>query len=320
MRPPFHLTPKILQLVEQISTLLGRLHGLRVPTPQPQLRRANRIKSIQGSLAIEGNSLNLDQVSDVFDGKRVLGPKRDVLEVRNAIRLYELIHRLEATDAKDLMRAHRVLLNELDPKAGRFRSGAVGILKGSKVSHVAPSAKMVPKLVDDLFGFLKRDKVLSPLVKACVFHYEFEFIHPFADGNGRLGRFWQSLILTKFHPTFEFTPIESLIKTRQKQYYEALESSDKSGHSTTFIEFSLLAIRDALDDFASKIKIEPVTPDSRLKSAQDFFGKRDFSRKDYLGFFKGLSTASASRDLTLGVREKILSRSGSKATTRYRYK
>lgn len=317
MQPPYILTPKVLTLIAEISRFLGRYEGLRAPTPQPELRRQNRIRTIQGSLAIEGNTLDFEQVTAILDNRRVVGPVKDVLEVQNAVRLYQSLHTFEPTVVKDLLRAHAVLMKGLATDAGKFRSGAVGILKGSKVSHVAPPAKRVPDLVDDLFNFLKKDKNPSSLIQSCVIHYEIEFIHPFSDGNGRIGRFWQHLILAKFHPIFEHIPFESLVKKRQSEYYGALEQSDRKGDSTLFIEFSLEALRDSLEEFMKELKPSSETPDSRLQVAKHQFGQQQFSRKDYLQLFKSLSTSTASRDLVWGVTHQVLEKTGAKALTRY---
>ncbi len=320
MYPPFILTPKILNLVSEVSHLLGKYEGFHAPVPQPKLRRQNRVRTIKDSLAIEGNTLDLEQVTAIFGGKRVKGPKRDIGEVQNTIRLYESLYELNPIKEKDLLWAHGVLMKDLIPNAGKYRLGAVGILKGQKVSHLAPPAKQVPQLMDNLFSFLKNAKELSPLILACVFHYELEFIHPFSDGNGRIGRFWQSLILTKYQGVFEYLPVESLIKDRQESYYSILERCDKKGDSTDFIEFSLGTIRDALKDFLDQLKPDSETPQSRLELAQMEFKRREFSRKDYLQFFKTISTATASRDLALGVSEKKLIKTGTQATTQYRFK
>jgi Fic family protein len=320
MRPPFEISSKVLHFVSEISLLLGKYEGLHAPVPQPQLRRQNRVKTIKDSLAIEGNTLGLEQVTALFDGKRVLGPKQDILEVQNAIRLYESLHELKPTQAKDLLWAHGVLMKGLVSDSGHYRRSSVGILKAQKVSHIAPPAKHVPQLMDELFAFLKSEKELSPLVQACVFHYELEFIHPFSDGNGRIGRFWQSLILAKFHPVFEYIPVESLIKKRQADYYRVLERCDKRGNSTEFVEFSLEIVRDALKDLLDHLKPTPDTPQSRLETASKEFGTRIFSRKDYLRLLKTISPATASRDLAVGVSSKRLIRTGTQATAEYRFK
>jgi len=319
MRPPFTITPMILNLVSEISLLLGRYEGLHAPAPQPSLRRRNRIRTIKDSLAIEGNTLHLDQVTAILEGKRVVGSKQEIREVQNAAKLYESLHDLKPDSARDLLKAHGVLMAGLDRDAGKYRSGGVGILKGTKVSHVAPPAKQVPRLMEELFGFLKDKSGLSPIVRACVFHYELEFIHPFADGNGRIGRFWQSLILARFHNAFSYVPVESLIRERQVGYYRVLERCDRSGDSTEFIEFSLENIRDALQDFLHHLKPEVQTSESRLDLAREEFARKDFSRKDYLHYFKTISTATASRDLARGVLKKALAKSGSQSTARYRF-
>lgn len=317
MPPPFTITPKILALVSDISVLLGRYEGLHAPVPQPLLRRQNRIQTIKDSLAIEGNTLRLDQVTAILEGKRVIGSQQEIREVQNAGRLYELLRDLNPASARDLLRAHAVLMAGLSSDAGKYRSGAVGILKGKKVSHIAPPSRLVATLMDELFVFLKDKGGLSPIVQACVFHYELEFIHPFSDGNGRIGRFWQSLILSKFHSAFSYVPVESLIKERQASYYRVLERCDKNGDSTEFIEFSLGNIRDALREFLHCVKPEVQTAESRLDLARKEFARKDFSRKDYVRYFKTISTATASRDLARGVASKKLVKTGTQSTARY---
>ncbi len=219
---------------------------------------------------------------------------------------------------KDLLKAHAVMMAGLIDTTGAWRKGNVGILKGSEVSHMAPKADRVPHLMEELFTFLATDEG-HPLIRGCVFHYELEFIHPFQDGNGRMGRFWHSLLLSHYHPVFEFIPVESLIRENQKQYYEALEASDKSGDSTAFVEFSLSMIHAALEDFIAVFKPEPLTSESRLDLAKNHFEKMTFSRKQYLDFFKTISTATASRDLKFGIEHKILTKEGDKAVTVYAY-
>jgi Fic family protein len=319
MYPPFTLTPKILSLVAQISQCLGILEGFRAQVPQPKLRKQNRIRTIHGSLAIEGNTLNLDQVTALFEHKRVLGPKREIIEVRNAIQLYDTWEQLKPSSKKDMLKAHAILMKDLVSGLGKFRTESVGILKGSKVSHIAPPANRVPELIENLLEFLKTEKELSPLVKACIFHYEFEFIHPFMDGNGRMGRFWQYVILSNFHPVFIYTPVESIIKQRQTLYYEALGKSDKQGESTYFIEFSLETLYDSLKEFLDSTLPEVQTPFSRLKIAEETFGKEEFARKDYMRLFKTLSTATASRDLALGLTKNLLRRNGARALSKYQF-
>jgi Fic family protein len=317
---PFNITPSMLSACLEISRILGKYEGLLSPKPQPQLRRANRIKTIQGSLAIEGNTLSIDQVTAVFEKKKVIGNKREILEVTNAIEAYDKAPSFDPASSKALLRAHGILMKGLEADAGKWRTTQVGIFKGSKVSHVAPKPEFVPELMAKLFSFLKNDKETHAFIKACVFHYELEFIHPFTDGNGRIGRLWQHVILLKNHPLFEFIPVESVIKKQQKEYYRVLEKSDKAGDSSAFIEFSLNIIIEALNDFFENLKPEPQTTESRLELAKNHFGADEFKRKDYIGFFKTLSTATASRDLQWGVKCGLLKRTGTKALTVYCFK
>ena len=307
----------MLSLSLEISKLLGKYEGLLSPTPKPQLRRENRIKTIQGSLSIEGNTLTLDQMTAIFENKRVVGSEREILEVKNAIEAYDQAKSFDPNKVKSLLSAHHTLMKGIIPNAGKFRGKQVGILKGTKVSHMAPKPEFVPQLMDDLFTFLKTDKESHAFIKACVFHYELEFIHPFLDGNGRIGRLWQHVILLNHHPLFEYVPVESVIRRRQKEYYKALETSDKAGSSNTFIEFSLEAMIEAINEYFDELRPEPQTTESRLELAKSHFRNREFKRKDYLQFFKTLSTATASRDLEAGVKQKILKRIGTKAQAHY---
>lgn len=318
MAPPFSISSKILSLVSQIERLIGRVESLNQPKPQPHLRKSNRVKTLHGSLAIEGNTLDEEQITALLDGKKVWGKKEEIREVLNAIQVYDQMRSFNALDPKHLLKAHGVMMAGLIDTAGAWRRGNVGILKGSKVSHMAPKADRVPYLMDELFDFLGTEDC-HPLIRGCVFHYELEFIHPFQDGNGRMGRFWHSLLLSHYHPVFEFIPVESLIKENQKTYYDALEMSDKSGDSTPFIEFSLSMIHEAMDDFLAVFKPEPLTAESRLDLAEKHFEERQFSRKQYLDFFKTISTATASRDLKFGIEKNILSKEGDKSVTVYTY-
>jgi Fic family protein len=248
--PPFTITSKALDLVVQISEALGRL-SVQAPTAMtPKLRRSRRLRTIHSSLAIENNSLSLEQVTAVIEGKRVLGPAKDIQEVRNAFAAYEALGAWNPASTKDLLTAHRLLMNGLVDHPGRFRFAGVGIVKGSKLVHLAPPAERVPGLMKDLLGWLKR-KAEHPLIASCVFHYELEFIHPFADGNGRIGRLWQTLILSSWKPELAFLPVESVIRQRQAEYYAALAASDKAGQSTIFIEFLLSALLQAIHEVAA---------------------------------------------------------------------
>jgi Fic family protein len=243
--PPYTLTATILALVAEIAGEVGRLGVLAGPGNVPKLRRENRIRSIHASLAIENNTLTLEQVNSVISGRRVLGAPREILEVKNAFAAYEAMSEWHPSSAKDLLAAHRLMLQGLVEQAGKFRTRAVGIAKGKRIVHLAPPADRVPGLMKDLLGWLKRTDA-HPLIAGCVFHYELEFIHPFADGNGRIGRLWQTLILSQWNPLFAFLPVETVIRNQQAEYYKVLAACDKAGNSTAFIEFLLAALLTAL--------------------------------------------------------------------------
>ncbi|MBX2808346.1 MAG: Fic family protein [Cellvibrionaceae bacterium] len=211
MRPPYDITDTALNLSLAIANMLGHLEGIQSQAPQAELRKQNRIKTIQGSLAIEGNTLSTSQVTTLIDNKRVVGPQKDILEVVNAINAYDVMSSYRAYSANSMLKAHKLLMKNLMTDAGQYRQGNVGIFKGSHISHVASKHSRVPALMKDLFEFLKKEKDTHPLIKSCVFHYELMFIHPFSDGNGRMGRLWQSVILMEYHPVFEYLSIESLI-------------------------------------------------------------------------------------------------------------
>lgn len=315
--PPFQITAEILNLCSEINRLLGRFEGVKMPIPQPQLRRQSRIKTIYSSLAIEGNRLTEQQITDIINNKRVIGPPKDIQEVRNAIAAYDLIRTYKVGQLKSLLKAHAVMMNGLVDDAGRLRGRNVGIFKGREVAHLAPKYQLVPKLMGAIFAFVKSRDSIHPLIKSSVFHYEFEFIHPFSDGNGRVGRLWQTAILLNFHPLFEYVPVESIIKEKQKQYYQVLGQADKMGDSTKFIEFMLRVIYRAVSELLVKFKPQPQTAETRLTQARDHFKNSAFSRKDYLSFHKDISTATASRDLLFGVKQKILKKNGEKPLTRY---
>jgi Fic family protein len=247
--PPYTITPVILSLVAEIAGEVGRLGALAGTGNVPKLRRENRIRSIHASLAIENNTLTLDQVTSVIAGKRVLGPQREIQEVKNAFAAYEAMSSWKPSSAKDLLSAHRLMLEGLVDEAGKFRTRGVGIAQGKHIVHLAPPADRVPGLMKDLLGWLKRTDA-HPLIASCVFHYELEFIHPFADGNGRIGRLWQTLILSQWNPLFAFLPVETVIRDQQADYYKVLATCDKAGNSTAFIQFLLSALLLALRESA----------------------------------------------------------------------
>ncbi|UJX42899.1 Fic family protein [Desulfovibrio sp. JY] len=242
--PPFAITPIILDHVAAISHWLGAQSVLDARKVSPRLRRDNQIRTIQATLAIEGNSLSVPQVTAVLEGKRVLGSPREVQEVHNALTAYDMLAGFDPTKREDFLRAHGLLMYGLIEDAGAFRRGAVAVARGENVVHMPPPAMRVAGLVDDLLGWLGRTNV-HPLVAGCVTHYEIEFIHPFSDGNGRLGRFWQTVILAHWNPVFAAVPVESVVRDRQDGYYAALGAADHAGAATPFVEFMLQALRDA---------------------------------------------------------------------------
>ncbi len=317
MKPPYQITNKILKLVVSISEKLGEINAIHLYKPPTELRKKNRIKTIQSSLEIEGNTLTEEQITALLENKRILAPKKDIVEVQNAIKVYDVIHTLNHDKLKDLEKAHGILMKELIDTAGKLRTKNVGIVKGSKVEHIAPSGNMVKGLMNDLFTYLKEDEDVI-LIKSCVFHYEFEFIHPFIDGNGRMGRLWQTLILIQEYPVFEYLPIESLIKENQAEYYNVLSQSDKLGSSTPFIEFMLGIILQSLENLL-KTQNRTLTTETRIELYKDIIGANEFSRKDYLQNFKEISQATASRDLKWAVEQNILTKIGDKRLTKYQY-
>ena len=318
MKPPYNITPLILDLVASVSEKLGEIKSAYLMKPPAELRRRNRIRTIQSSLEIEGNTLSLDQVTALLDDKRVLAPAKDIQEVRNAIEVYSHLSELKPYSIDSLCSAHKILMNGLIDNAGRLRSSNVGIAKGSEITHIAPGSDMVRPLLNDLLKYVKSDKDL-PLIKSCVFHYEFEFIHPFSDGNGRMGRLWQTVILRQYNPVFEYLPIETLIKKRQTEYYNALGASDNKGNSTIFIEFMLSVINDSLEELLQSQNVSLTSVD-RIEIFRQQIGNRQFSRADYIRYFKNISTATASRDLKQAVETQILEKLGEGRMTQYVYK
>lgn len=245
--PPFHITEKIANLTAEIAEKVGSISATSGDVPQPKLRKENRIKTVQSSLAIENNTLTIKQVTAIMEGKRVLGSPQEIQEVKNAFETYEHLLTFNPYSDKDLLQAHQILMKELVKDNGNYRSKSVGISDGNNIIHVAPPSERVPFLVNDLLRWIENSQ-LNPLIKSCVFHYEFEFIHPFSDGNGRMGRLWQTLILANWKPLFAWLPVETIVKEHQKEYYQALQSADNNGDCTIFIEFMLKNIHQTVED------------------------------------------------------------------------
>ena len=250
-KPPFTVSAKAINLIAMISSQLER-YAIRMEQEDTlRLRRANRIKTIHSSLAIEGNTLSEGEVQAVLEGKKVVAPLKEIQEVKNAIKTYELYPKLNPFSIQDLLLAHGTMMSGLVDEAGMFRKGGVGVFDGDKPTHIAPPADRVRDLMSDLFGWLENaDDHL--LIRSCVFHYEFEFIHPFADGNGRIGRLWQSLILGRLNPIFEHLPVENMVYSNQQAYYHAINRSSDLGDSGPFIDFMLEEILNALVDHQGK--------------------------------------------------------------------
>ena len=317
MQPPYDITHRILELVAGISERLGEINANYLDKPSPTLRKQNKIRTIHSSLGIEGNTLSEDQVSALIDNKRVIGPEKDILEVVNAIEVYDNLKNYSPFSSRSFLSAHKTLMKGLLKDAGHYRKKGVGIVKAGNVEHLAPPYHNVPFLMKDLFSYLKRSPEL-PLIKSCVFHYEVEFIHPFADGNGRMGRLWQTVLLMNAHPVFEFLPFETLIGQTQQEYYTALSKSDKCGKSTVFIEYMLETIDRSLAsllDFTGRtLKAEDRIP---------YFLEQkvgNFSRKDYMKMFKDISSATASRDLMKATQRGLVEKKGNLNNTVYRRK
>ena len=269
-QPPFTLTSEIVTLVANIAEQVGRLNAQPDSGLDLRLRRINRIRTVTGSLAIEGSTLTEEQITAILEGKTVLAPPRELQEARNALAAYERLTEWNALDEGDLLAAHRQLMLGLLDHPGTYRRGGVGVMADGKVLHMAPQANRVPKLMWQLFDWLGNTRE-HPLIASSVFHYEFEFIHPFADGNGRMGRLWQTLLLSRWQPAFAWLPVESLVHQQQSAYYQVLNASTKASDCAPFIHFMLNCILDAVSKTGTKTRVEtPVK--TRVKTPQQILG------------------------------------------------
>ena len=256
-KPPFIITDKILMYVSSISEKIGRITAVGNLDTRPYLRRNNRIKSIHSSLKLEANSLSLGQVRDVINGKTVLGEQKEIIEVKNAFTAYEYLSKINPYNIEDLKKIHGVMTNNILRESGEFRSGEEGVFNGDECIFMAPPAKFVPQLVSELFDWMKKNhNQVHPLIMSCIFHYEFVFIHPFSDGNGRMARLWQTAILSKWKTIFEYIPIESQIEKFQDEYYDVIAKCHINGESTIFIEFMLSQLDKILDDISIQFNEE----------------------------------------------------------------
>lgn len=311
-------TPRIINLSTDVGTLLGVVDATHLRKPRTELRKRNKVKTIRASLAIEGNTLSEDQITAIIENKRVVGPPKDIREVENAIRAYDNLSNFNAFSIESYLEAHRMLMSGLVDRPGQFRTASVGVVQGDRIAHLAPPGWNIDNLMTDLFRYLEKGED-NLIIKSCVFHYEMEFIHPFMDGNGRMGRLWQTVILMRVNPVFEYLPIEQEIKKSQKDYYNVLSQCDREGLSTKFVEYMLDKIKLSLEELIGKQR-DNVTDTERLKYFLDQLDSGEFTRKDYLRVFPGISTATATRDLRSGVEEGLLVREGNDRQARYRKK
>ena len=313
---PFQWNTRITNLLAAVAEEVGKLSAVTLQKPSPTLRRKNRISTVQSSCAIEGNSLTVEQVTALLNDQRVIGPQQDIIEVRNAIETYRKIKAFHTFALTSFLDAHRGLMQGLVAAPGQLRKGPVGVLRKGNIFHEAPDWKKVDPMMQALFTYLKKsDDHLA--IKSCRFHYQLEHIHPFMDGNGRMGRLWQTRILMEYHPVFEFLPVEQLIFNNQTMYYQHLAKADKAGDCTDFIAFVLEQIHLSLEQLFVDTRSVTITSSDRLEFARTIFQQETFSRKDYQTHLKNISNATASRDLRMGVENGLLQKRGDKRTTKY---
>jgi len=274
-KPNYTITDEILTLVAQIAARVDVLTIQSGMEQNPKLRRLNRLRSIHSSLAIENNALSLEQVTALFDGKRVLAPAQDICEAQNAFEVYNRLLEFDPYDVMDLLTAHQILMKDLVQVPGQYRSGNIGVVRGKEVVHIAPPAGNVSGLMADLFRWAK-DAEVHPLVKSCVFHYEFEIIHPFPDGNGRMGRMWQTLLLHRWKEVFAWLPVETMVWERQQEYYAAFRISNDTGDCTEFLRFMLQAIWDTLELYTTSDQASDQASD-QVKRLLNILGEKTLS-------------------------------------------
>ena len=297
-KPPFEITNEIVDSVAQIAELVGHLTVTNQLTSNPTLRRSNRIRTIHGSLAIEQNTLSLEQVTAVLNGKHVLAPPKDIAEVKNAYEIYDRLEDLDPYSVDDLLTAHGIMMRGLVEESGMFRTRPVGVVDSEgHVLHFGTLPQYVPDLVMELLDWVKNSPV-HMLVRSCVFHYELELIHPFADGNGRVGRLWHTLLLSKWNSAFAWLPVESIIHDRQQEYYSAINASNNEGESTIFIEFMLSAIKMALTEAIQADAGETDKDALRWKDIKEYLKTHDYIMNADVRELLGVSSATANRILS----------------------
>ena len=300
-KPPFEITNTMIHQVAEIAELVGKLTSTNQLSVNPTLRRTNRIRTIHGSLAIEQNTLSLEQVTAVLNGKQVLAPPKDIAEVKNAYEIYERLNELDPYSVDDLLTAHGIMTRGLVEESGVFRSRPVGIVdQEGRILHFGTLPQYVPDLVMDLLDWTKTSDI-HMLIRSCVFHYELELIHPFADGNGRIGRLWHTLLLSWWNPAFAWLPVESMIHARQSEYYAAINASNNAGESTVFIEFMLSTINASLIDAintSDDMSDEPVDKATmRWKQIENFLKTHEFIMNADVRKLCNVSPATANRIL-----------------------
>ena len=310
-QPPFEINERIMSDVIEIAELVGNVSVSGQISSNPTLRRTNRIRTIYSSLAIEQNSLDIEQVTAVLSGKRVLAPPKDIAEVQNAYEIYEHMDMLNPYSVDDLLKAHSIMVRGLVREAGEFRSRPVGVVDSEgNIIHFGTFPQYVPGLVKEILEWVEKSDI-HMLIKSCVFHYEFELIHPFSDGNGRIGRLWHTLLLSKWNPVFAWLPIESIIHDNQSEYYNAINTSNANGNSTVFVEFMLPVIKQALRE-AADLQIPnmplPDKNDLRLKVIRDFLKTHEYIMNNDVQNLLGVSPATATRILRNFVKLGILRR------------
>ena len=319
-KPPFEITNKIIELVAEISELVGRLAYISGLSSNPTLRRTNRIRTIHGSLAIEQNTLSLEQVTAVIDGKHVLAPPKDIAEVKNAYEIYERLDELDPYSVDDLLIAHGIMTRGLVDESGVFRSRPVGVVdQAGNILHLGTLPQYVPDLIMELMDWTENSDV-HMLIRSCVFHYEFELIHPFADGNGRVGRLWHTLLLSKWNPAFAWLPVESIIHERQAEYYAAINESNNNAESTVFIEFMLASIKASLIDVVSVSDGVSDKSAVRLNQIEKFLNKNPYIKNADVRKLFGVSSATANRILAGFVKDEKLIRTREGGHWAYRLK
>lgn len=309
--PPFTVSPRSITLVAQIAERVAKLSVSGIFRSDPKLRRINRIRSIHSSLAIEGNTLSVDEVTDIIDGKRVLGDRREIQEVKNAFSAYDLLDGLNPYDSDDLLLAHGTMMKDVIDDAGSFRRTGVGVYSGTRLIHMAPPYDRVPQLIGQLMDWAGTSED-HPLIKGCVFHYEFEFIHPFSDGNGRTGRLWHTLILSKWNEAMASVPIESVVRKHQMEYYDAIAKSTAAGDSGPFIEFMLGSILEAVEGSSVQKMIDELSGINRTeRKLLHLIADGEYTDASSVALLLGVSISTVDKTISLLKSKGLIVRNGS---------